>query len=154
MEAPMRRAPLLFFASLLALAACQRSETRTAPAPTPPPVAAPAPAAPSFRVTSIELGREVGADRRIAAPSSQFTPTDTIYASVVSDGSSPTVTLRARWSYEDGQIVNESSETISPNGPAATEFHIAKPDGWPAGRYRVEISANGSPAGTKEFEVR
>jgi hypothetical protein len=150
----MRRAPLVLFASLfLALAACQRSETRTAPAPTPP-VAAPAPAAPSFRVTAIDLGREVGADRRVAAPISQFAPTDTIYASVVSDGSSPTVTLRARWSYEDGQIVNESSETISPSGPAATEFHIAKPDGWPAGRYRVEISANGMPAGTKEFEVR
>ena len=64
------------------------------------------------------------------------------------------MTLSARWTYEDGQLVSEGSETIAPTGPAATEFHIAKPDGWPPGNYRVEISANGSLAASKEFEVK
>ena len=50
--------------------------------------------------------------------------------------------------------MKEASETIAPIGPAVTEFHIAKPSGWPAGKYRVEIASNGSPIGTKEFEVR
>ena len=36
---------------------------------------------------------------------------------------------------------------------ARTEFHISKADGWPAGKYKVEVSLNGVPAETKEFTV-
>jgi hypothetical protein len=133
----------------LTLAACRRSES---PAPqTAPSVSAPAP---GFRVTGIEIGRAIGSDRRVSDPATQFAPADTIYASVATEGNAPSVTLRARWTYEDGQIVNETSETITPKGAAATEFHIAKPDGWPAGRYRVEVTSNGMAAGSREFEVR
>jgi hypothetical protein len=150
----MRRAfastlALLLVSLPLALAGCQRSETPAAPGvDSPPPAAAP------FRVTSVELGSAIGADKRIAAPTTRFAPTDTIYASVLSEGSAGSVTLTARWTYEDGQTVTESTETIAPTGAAATEFHIARPSGWPAGRYRVEITANGAPAGAREFEVR
>jgi hypothetical protein len=35
----------------------------------------------------------------------------------------------------------------------ATEFHIAKPSGWPTGKYKVEISTNGAVATAKEFVV-
>jgi hypothetical protein len=140
---------------ILLAAACGRSEEtktgETTQAPAPPPVsAAPAP----FRVAAIDLGSAVGADKRVASPASSFAPTDTIYASVASEGAAPSVTLTARWTYEDGQVVNESSETIAPSGPAVTEFHIAKPSGWPSGKYRVEIVANGTPSGAREFEVR
>jgi len=64
------------------------------------------------------------------------------------------VTLTARWTYGDGQVVNESSRAIAPKGPTVTAFHISKPDGWPAGRYKVEITANGAPAGSRDFEVK
>jgi hypothetical protein len=83
-----------------------------------------------------------------------FAPTDTIYVTVVTTGSAPSATLTAKWTYQDGQVVNESTQTIAPTGPAATEFHIAKPDGWPAGSYKVEVSLNGRSTGTKEFEVK
>jgi hypothetical protein len=83
-----------------------------------------------------------------------FAASDTIYAVIATEGAAPSVTLAAKWTYEDGQTVNESTQTIAPTGPAATEFHIAKPDGWPTGKYKVEISANGAPAGSQEFEVR
>ena len=141
---------------ILLATACGRSEeaetgATTAPAPAAPPVsAAPAP----FRVAAIELGSAIGSDKRVAAPATRFAPTDTIYASVASEGAAPSVTLTARWTYEDGQLVSESTEVIAPSGPAVTEFHIAKPSGWPAGTYRVEIAANGSPSGAREFEVR
>jgi hypothetical protein len=140
----------------LSFAACKRSET-AAPPPAAPPVEASPPAAPApapFRVTGVELGTEVGRDKRVAMPSTVFAPTDTIYASVASEGAAPGVTLTARWTYEDGQLVNESSQTFAPTGPTATEFHIGKESGWPAGRYRVQILAGGSPVASKEFEVR
>lgn len=54
----------------------------------------------------------------------------------------------------DGQVVKEESRQIAPNGAATTEFHVSKPDGWPEGEYKVEVSLNGTPSGTKSFEVR
>jgi hypothetical protein len=148
-----RRTALLFAITGLALVACGRSEQKPAPeapAPTPPAVAAPAP----FRVGGLELGRMIGPDKRVSAPVSDFAPTDTIYASVATEGAAPSVILTARWTYDDGQLVNESTETIAPTGPAVTEFHINNPDGWATGRYKVEITANGQPAASGEFEVR
>lgn len=132
--------------------ACSKSEPPPQKPATPPQASAPAAAMP-FRVVTVELGKAVGADKKVAQPAATFAATDTIYASVVSEGSAPTVALTARWTYQDGQLVNESTQAIAPTGPAATEFHIAKASGWPTGRYKVEISANGAIVSTKEFAV-
>jgi hypothetical protein len=60
----------------------------------------------------------------------------------------------ARWTYEDGQPVDESTQSITPSGPAVTEFHISKPDGLPVGTYHVEIFLNGESKEKKDFEVK
>jgi hypothetical protein len=158
----MRASRLVLVALLvtvpLAFAACKREE---AAKPPPPPAAAPVPppkpevAAPKpFSVTSVDLGNAIGTDKRVSLPKTTFAPTDTIYASAATDGQSPSVTLTARWTYgADGQLVKEDSLSIAPTGPVVNEFHISKPDGWPVGQYKVEISANGVPAASKSFEV-
>ena len=116
---------------------------------------APAPAAPeAFAVSEVTLGKAVGADKRVASPATTFGPKDTIYASVATTGSAPSKTLTAKWTFQDGQTVKEGSETIAPTGPAVTDFHISKPSGWPVGKYKVEISADGASLTTKEFEVK
>ena len=111
--------------------ACSKPEE----APKPAPQAAAPQAQPPFHVIRVDLGNAVGADKRVVAPSVTFKPSDTIYASILSEGVAPSAALAVRWTFEDGQVVNESTQTIAPNGPAATEFHIAKADGWPAGKY-------------------
>lgn len=117
--------------------------------------AAPAPAAPeAFAVSEVTLGKAIGADKKVASPTTTFGPKDTIYASVATTGSAPSKTLTAKWTFQDGQTVKEGSETIAPTGPAVTEFHIDKKSGWPAGKYKVEIAVDGAPATTKEFEVK
>jgi hypothetical protein len=136
-----------------ALAACKKEEAPPPPAPAPaaPQAAAPAP----FAVTSLDLGKQLGPDKKVTESLAVFGPGDTIYASVGSTGSSPNVALKARWTYEeDGQLVNESVQTIAPTGPAVTEFHIGKPSGWPPGKYKVVISANDQPVQTKTYEVK
>jgi len=150
---------VLLTALCMASLACGREEQRSpeAPAPSMPPVGAPAPSAGApadFRVEDVELGRQIGPDKRVADETTSFAPADTIYAAVETEGAAPAVSLTARWSYEDGQLVSEATETIAPTGPAVTEFHIAKPDGWPTGKYKVEIIADGKPAAEREFEVR
>jgi len=106
------------------------------------------------KVTHIDVGRSVTAEKTIAEKTDSFRSTDTFYVSVATDGSGPSATLTARWTYHDGQVVNESGQNISPAGSATvTEFHVSKPDGWPAGGYKVEVLLNGASAGTREFKV-
>jgi len=106
------------------------------------------------RVSQVDLGRSLTADKTINDRTDSFKPTDTIYASILTEGAAPTATLKARWTYQDGQAVKESTQTIAPTGDARTEFHVSKPDGWPTGKYKLEVSLNGSSAATKDFEVQ
>jgi len=112
------------------------------------------PAQTGVKVTHIDVGRSVTADKTIAEKTDSFRPADTFYVSVETDGSGPSATLTARWTYQDGQVVDESRQDIAPTGRATvTEFHLSKPDGWPAGGYKVEVLLNGASAGTREFKV-
>ena len=106
------------------------------------------------RVTDVTLGRSVGGDKAVTDSTDTFKPNDTIYASIATEGSAQSATLRAKWSFEDGQLVDESTRTIAPNNRERTEFHISKPDGWPAGKYKVEVFLNDQSAQTKSFDVR
>lgn len=154
MRDPRRTALLAVLSFVVTVTACQQSAPpATHPAPTPAPAAA-APAAAPFKVASLDVGKEIGANKRVASPMTSFAANDTIYASVATEGSAPTVALKARWTYQDGQLVDESVQTIAPTGPAITEFHVSKPSGWPAGKYKVEISANGTVAASRDFEVK
>ena len=108
----------------------------------------------SVRVTDVSLGRAIGSDKAITDGTDKFRPNDTIYASVATDGAASTATVRAKWTFEDGQTVDESTRTIAPGGRERTEFHIAKPNGWPAGKYKVEVFLNDQSAETKTFEVQ
>ena len=107
----------------------------------------------SVRVTDLTLGRSVGGDKAVTDRTESFKPNDTIYASVTTEGSAPSATLRAKWSFEDGQTVDETTQTIAPNSQARTEFHISKPNGWPAGKYKVEVFLNDMSADSKTFVV-
>jgi hypothetical protein len=116
----------------------------------PAPTAAPAP----FKVTGVTVGNAIGADKRVTTPTSVLAVTDTIYASVATDGTDEAVKLTARWLYEGDTLVKEESIDVASAGPAVTEFHVAKPDGWPPGKYKVEIHKDGVSTATQEFEVR
>ena len=152
---------LVALALAVALVACSRSEAPPPPPDAPaalpgveakPPAGPPA-AARAARVSSVQLGSALDASKRVVAPKTAFAPTETIYASVSTEGWDGPVTLTARWTFEDGQLVNESSQTAEA-GPGTTEFHIAKPSGWPAGSYQVEILADGASTAIQRFEVR
>jgi hypothetical protein len=106
------------------------------------------------QVTDVKLGRAIGADKRVSDQTDDFRPADVIYAVVETRGSGPNTALQARWTYEDGQVVEESSRNISAAGDDLTEFHITKPGGWPKGKYTVQILLNGAPVESEEFQVK
>jgi hypothetical protein len=136
---------------VIGMPACKKKEAPAPPAEAATPEPAPAPA---FAVQSIDVGKGIGADKRVTAPTATFGRRDTIYASVATEGAAPSKTIAAKWTYQDGQVVKEQSEAIAPTGPAATEFHISKPKPWPVGKYKVEISVDGAAAGSKDFEIK
>ena len=142
----------------LALGACKKKDdselatppiaTEPAPAITPDPAPAPA----MLSVATVDLGNAVGPDNRVSAPLSAFATTDTIHASVATDGSTPG-DLTAKWTFEDGQVVDTQTKAI-PAGPQVTDFSISKPDGWPVGDYTLELLVNGMVVQTRELEVK
>lgn len=107
-------------------------------------------AGPALEVSGVTLGRSIGTDMRVTEEVGDFAPTDTIYASVETTGTG-SGTLSARWTYEDGQVVDEGSQPIS--GAGVTEFHVSNPAGWPAGHYEVVISLDGAEVGRSGFDV-
>ena len=155
-----RTAPLLVAAAVaLALAACGKKEQAPAPvvtpAPAPAPVAPP-PAAPApVAFASLTVGDQIdAATKNVLSSKKVFAKTDTIYAAVATTGTAANAVISAKWTYGDGQLVNEEAQTIAPTGPATTTFHIAKPDGWPVGSYKVEVTLNGAAVASESFEVQ
>lgn len=146
----------------VALVGCKKKEE-----PAPPPVASepapmaepPAPMPATASVTSVDLGNAVGADMRVTAPMTTFSPKDTIHAAVATATSDPLASvpakLEAKWTHVDSnQTVNEESKDVTFTGDGVTDFQISKPSGWPTGKYKVEISLDGNVVQTREFEVR
>lgn len=124
----------------------QKSETPAPPPEAPKPVA--------FRVTTIELGKTLTADKKVAAPMTTFGKRDTVYVAVASEGEAPSTRLIAHWKFEDGQTVAADTQAIAPTGPAQTEFHILSPGPWPAGKYTVEVFVDTLSAGRREFTIQ
>jgi hypothetical protein len=147
----IRLASLSVFAALALAAApgCKKNE----PAPSAPTPAPAPPAAAAVKVTDVQLGTELGPDKRVKASTTSFSTKDTIFASVVVEGTAPAAEVTARWTFQDGQLINEAKRAIVPTGKEVTEFSIQKPDGWPAGDYKLEIALDGKPAETRTFKV-
>lgn len=148
----------------VALVGCKKND---APAPLPPvasdtlPPSTPAPVATTATamVSGVDLGNAVGADMRVTAPMTSFATSDTIYAAVATNTSDPAATvpgkLGVKWTHVDsGQTVHEETKDISFAGDGVTNFQISKPDGWPTGKYRVEIMLDGTTVQTRDFDVR
>ncbi len=147
-------------ALILTLNACGKKQEAPTPQPTPAPTTAPAsvppPAIAGVTVSTLTLGNAVDASKKVTQASDSFGKKDTIYASVDTTGSG-TATLKAMWTYRKGgqeTLVKEDTQTIAPTGPATTEFHIVKPDGWPAGDYQVEIFVGDKSIQSKTFTVK
>jgi hypothetical protein len=119
----------------------------TAPAPVPAPGA-------ELNVTDIALGTTVVGDTAVANATDDFKPADTIHAIVRHEGGAG-ATLTARWTFEDGQVVDERSETLAAatTGTHYTHFTVSKPSGWPAGDYKLHILVNGNEVDSKDFKV-
>ena len=126
--------------------------TATMPAPAPAPTTATA----DLRVTEVDLGRAMRGDTAVVEEIDDFGVRDTIHAVVRHEGTAQGVTLTARWTFQDGQVVDERQETVSGTAgrPGYTHFMISKPTAWPAGNYKLSILVNGQQVEDEDFEIK
>jgi hypothetical protein len=157
---PLSRSLAFALVATLALAGCKKEEAAPPPVVTPAPAPAPAlaPVAATAAITGVVLGNAPDANGQVSTPIAEFAGTDTITASITTSTSDPAATvagtLSAKWLFEDGQVVNEESKTFGFTGPGVTNFQISKPDGWPAGGYKLEVSLDGTLVESREFTVK
>ena len=137
--------------ALSVLVACKKKEEAPAFDTTAafPPAAIPV----VLMVDGIETGKGLNADKTVRDDARDFGVRDTIYVSVKTKGAG-TGTLAAKFTFQDGQTVEESSQSIAPTADAYHEFHMQKATAWPKGDYKVEVMLNGVSAGTKDFTVK
>jgi hypothetical protein len=153
-------ARVLLAASALAAAACggrdagSGTETGAATAASRSADSAAAAAAAEFKVATVMIGKRIGPSKLITEPTFQFAPTDTVYVSVGTTGKADAVNLAAIWHFQSGKLVDSSAQTIHPQGPETSEFHVANPKGWPVGTYKVTIYADGDSVEAKTFAVK
>lgn len=138
---------------IVAVAAC--GDRNAAPADTAAALPTPTSSSAPMRVTDIQLGKGVGADKRIVTPATTFGSRDTIYVSVTTEGTGNDARLTATWMYNGSQAVSEEDQMVSSAGGVnVTEFHVSKATPWPAGAYHVEVKLNGESAGRREFQIQ
>lgn len=113
----------------------------------------------TLKVTDITTGRILQPDGTLLEESktNSFWVTDAFYVTVTTEGAAENVTLQARWTGPDGEVVAEASKTISPKEAATTVLEAPVPtDGgrWAAGDHKVEILVNGSSQGSRDLVTK
>jgi len=171
----------LFLAALLAgtvaLAACNRdagmdttadrAATGTDTLETPPGMTTDTPAdtrddlgadAANVSVTEVQLGTEVDDNSAVTSPQTAFASDDeTIHVAIttVSDSNAPaTATIGVRWTFQDGQLLDERSQALEFTGTDTTSFYVENDEGWPMGTYNVEVTLNGETVETRQFTIQ
>lgn len=165
---PLQTALIAALLGSVALVGCKKKEESTdsnaAPAATAPAEpAAPAPMtgapppmaeAAAVSVSSVTVGKTAAADKTVAT-TALFAPKDDIIVSVKTDGAANNVTVGAKLTYQDGQVAGEQNATLNTSGAETTNVTFKNAKGWPAGKYRAEVTVDGKAAGTpQEFEVK
>ena len=136
---------------ILAAAACTKSQRATADS------AAGAVAntvGTALSVIDVDMGRHIDADRKISDKTDDFVPTDTIYASVHTSGTATNGAVVGRWTFQDGTVVDEKTDTVTTNGDARTAFFIVKPGGLSRGKYTLHLLIDGKEVRTKDVTVK
>ena len=146
----MKTAAVAAFALALVATACKKNETPAADTTSMMPEPAPAAA---LHVSGVETGKGINADKTVKDDAHDFGVRDTIYISVKTEGAG-SGTLGSKVTFQDGQTVDETSQSIAPTADAYHEFHIAKASAWPKGDYKVKITLNGDSVGAKDFTVK
>jgi predicted small lipoprotein YifL len=107
------------------------------------------------KITAIRLSESGDSEHgTIGLPKTVFSPTDTIFAEIATDGTAAGYTVYARWISDEGMVLSEYGVNVADPGKQTRVISLSKPDGWPKGIMKLEASINSQPIKTVEFKVQ
>jgi hypothetical protein len=107
------------------------------------------------RVANVMIGKRLGSGNRIAEPTFQFGPQDTVFIAGEIQGAPKDGSLTARWLAQGGKVIDSTTQPIASSDSGYKEFHQPAPaKGWVPGTYLVTLYLNGDSAQAKTFAVR
>ena len=118
--------------------------------------AAPQPmtAATGVTVSTVTVGKTAAADKTVTS-AALFAPKDDIIVSIRTDGSANNANVAAKLTFQNGQVAGEQNQVVNTTGAETTNISFKNANGWPAGKYRAEVTVDGKAAGSpQEFEVK
>src|SRR5262249_35468321 len=95
----------------------------------------------------------VDSKHKITAATSTFKPKDPIYVSIAGTGQSPQVNLRVQLLSDSGALLADASHYIAPDGAAVSEFQLSNPNGWPPGKYKLQLSVDDTPSKSADITI-
>jgi hypothetical protein len=107
----------------------------------------------NVRVVGVDFGQQVDSSNRLTDESDTFAPSDTIYASVRTKGSSPKTVLGVRWKNATGDEINMNNIVIRPSGDTSTLFALHHLVDLDTGQYSLDMRVNGKVVKTASFTV-
>ena len=146
-----RLAPAVVLSALCAVAACTKEQRETVDTAAGSVESATRAA---LSVVDVDMGRRIGTDSTIVDKSETFTPTDTVYASVHTSGTAANGAVVGRWTFEDGSIVDEKTNTVTTSGDARTVFRLAKSGGLSKGKYTLRVLIDGKEVRSKDITIQ
>ncbi len=106
------------------------------------------------RVATVMIGKRLGSEKRIAEPTFQFAPQETVYVSFGLHGAPAETKVSARWLAQNGKTLDSTVQTVPAAAGGNTEFHLAPAKGWQPGTYLVTLYLNDDSVDAKTFAVR
>lgn len=100
---------------------------------------------------ALQTGKTLNSDNSVGIQGTRFTPTETMYISVLTKGAGKG-TIEARWTFR-GSVVYEGRKTVSYQSSAATEFHLQYAGRLPVGEYTVEVLIDGQQVAMRNLRV-
>ena len=108
----------------------------------------------ALSVIDVDMGRQLAADSTISDKTDTFAATDTVYASVHTSGTAQNGSVIGRWTFEDGSVVGEQTNTVTTNGDARTVFRLGKSGNLSKGRYTLHVIIDGKEVRSKDIAVQ
>lgn len=104
-----------------------------------------------LKATKLQMGRAINSDKSVGTPASRFTPEQTVYVAILTEGAG-SGEMSAKWTF-NGRVIREETKSVSYTSDAATEFHVNYAGGFPPGDYKVEVFVDGRPFESRNFRV-
>ena len=104
-------------------------------------------------VQEIAVGRAIRGEQSVLKPTTRFGPLDTFAVFVTLAGGIESVTVAVRFTDQAANLVSKNRLTVDPARQKTSQFYVWMASGWDVGRYKVAVTLDGKPMGSRTFEV-